>query len=334
MKYIKLFDTHADYTAYIGGSEKILPNISYCENENECHYNPYSDPRLIVKYNVVNDSHPTMLYTCMSQGGVTIDGVTMFDKIELDGVELSISDIDTAQGMYQLSEGEHIVKYTLKDPTLVGVEIIDMSTQQVNIGATFMQCDAISEVKIPNSVTTIDNLAFGYCGLTNITIPNSVTTIGQSAFEECNNLTNITIPNSVTTIGQSAFTNCYSFTDIIIPNSVTSIGTYAFSECDSLISITIPNSVTSIGNYVFSGCDSLASVTIGNSVTSIGEAVFGGCESLISVTIEATTPPTLGEYLLGINASDCKIYVPSASVNTYKAANGWSEYANRIQAIP
>jgi hypothetical protein len=30
----------------------------------------------------------------------------------------------------------------------------------------------------------------------------------------------------------------------------------------------------------------------------------------------------------------CIIYVPSASVDTYKAASGWSTYASRIQAIP
>jgi hypothetical protein len=55
---------------------------------------------LIVKYNVVDDSNPTMLYTYMSDGGITINGAAMFDKVELDGVELSISDLDTAQGTY------------------------------------------------------------------------------------------------------------------------------------------------------------------------------------------------------------------------------------------
>ena len=39
-KYLKLFETHVDYAAYIGGSNKVLPNVSYCENENEVHYNP------------------------------------------------------------------------------------------------------------------------------------------------------------------------------------------------------------------------------------------------------------------------------------------------------
>jgi hypothetical protein len=34
------------------------------------------------------------------------------------------------------------------------------------------------------------------------------------------------------------------------------------------------------------------------------------------------------------NTNNCPIYVPSASVNAYKSASGWSTYASRIQAIP
>ena len=39
-----------------------------------------------------------------------------------------------------------------------------------------------------------------------ITIPNSVTTIGDMAFLQCHNLTSVIIPNSVTTISEGAFT--------------------------------------------------------------------------------------------------------------------------------
>ena len=39
MKYLKVFDTHSNYQAYITGSDKILPNVSHCVNESEIHYN-------------------------------------------------------------------------------------------------------------------------------------------------------------------------------------------------------------------------------------------------------------------------------------------------------
>ena len=85
---------------------------------------------------------------------------------------------------------------------------------------------------IRKGVKVIENWAFGGCkSLTNINIPNSVTTIGDSAFAFCDSLTSINIPNSVTTIGDSAFWDCSFLVNINIPNSVTTIGRGAFCLC-------------------------------------------------------------------------------------------------------
>ena len=111
-------------------------------------------------------------------------------------------------------------------------------------------------------------------------IPDSVTSIGDAAFVYCGSLTDITIGNSVTSIGNNAFSQCISLTSITIPDSVTIIGEGAFFFCSSLSSITIPNGVTSIGNETFYSCSSLSSITIPSSVTSIGEDAFYRCDAL------------------------------------------------------
>ena len=164
-----------------------------------------------------------------------------------------------------------------------------------------------------------------------IAFDRSVTSIGERAFYECTSLTNITIPDTVTSIGEIAFAYCSGLISVTIPDSVTEIGSMAFRVCTSLTSVTISDSVTSIRDYAFYYCTSLASVTIGDSVTSIGQYAFAYCHSLTSVYCKPTTPPTLNyNGVFNNNGSNRKIYVPTASVDAYKAASGWSEYANYI----
>ena len=150
----------------------------------------------------------------------------------------------------------------------------------------FYSCSGLTSVTIDNSVTRIEGYAFSGCsGLTSITIPKSVTSIGEAAFAGCSGLTSVTIGNSVASIGGGAFMECSGLTSVTIPNSVTSIGERAFYNCSGLTSVTIPNSVTSIGYYTFSRCYGLTSITIPNSVTGIGVGAFYYCSGLTSVVI-------------------------------------------------
>ena len=191
----------------------------------------------------------------------------------------------------------------------------------------------VASIEIGGCVTSIGFNAFYQCtGLTSVTIQSGTTSIGVQAFERCYSLTGITIPDSVTSIGERAFCECSSLSSVTIPNSVTSIDDGTFGYCISLTSVNIPNSVTNIGGGVFYYCYHLTSVTIPSSVTSIDSYAFQYCSRLASVIVEATTPPSLGSSVFN-NTNNCPIYVPSASVNDYKSASGWSTYASRIQAI-
>ena len=190
----------------------------------------------------------------------------------------------------------------------------------------------ITDLVIPNSVTSIGSYAFcGCAGLTSITIPESVTSIGKEAFSYTNltkaefasieslckiefgssganplghakhlyingqEITDLIIPESVTSIGNYAFYGCKGLTSVTIPNSVTSIGSSAFQKCTGLTSVTIPNSVTSIGSSAFQDCTGLTSITIPNGVTSIGSSAFSWCSGLTSVTIPNSVT-SIGDY--------------------------------------
>ena len=193
------------------------------------------------------------------------------------------------------------------------VEITDLIIPNgvTSIGSAFSGCTSLTSVTIPNSVTSIGSGAFVGCtGLTSVTIPNSVTSI--AGFSGCTSLTSVSIPNSVTSIGYYAFEGCTGLTSVTIPNSVISIDSYAFSGCTGLTSVTIPNSVISIDSYAFSGCTGLTSVTIPNSVTWIGECAFEGCTNLSSIEM---------------NTIESKVYdLPKENVNlavSHPNSEGW-----------
>jgi hypothetical protein len=214
----------------------------------------------------------------------------------------------------------------------------------------FRNCNSLTKISIPNSVTSIKDDAFNSTGLTTITIPNSVTSIGNNAFSYCSNLKyvtiadsvasigkgafkncsriiNFTIPNSVTSIEEETFYGCLDLASIRIPNSVVSIGKNAFSFCSSLFIFIIPNSVVSIGNSTFYYCTELDSVTIPESVTFIGDYAFEYCIRLTSITCNITTPLSINANVFqNMDQEDCSLKVPSGSVSAYQAADVWKNF--------
>ena len=189
-------------------------------------------------------------------------------------------------------------------------------------------------VSIPPSVTGLGNYFFYYCyALKSVTLPTSVTAIGNYAFGQCRSMTKAVILGAAT-IGNYAFKACYGLTEFIRMGTGTSIGDYGLDECVALRKVVLPSNLKTIGQYALRYAYPMATLTIPASVTSIGAYAFGSCFGMKEYHFESTTPPTLAATTAfsGIT-SDCKIYVPSASLSAYKAAPNWSTYARYMVAV-
>ena len=185
-------------------------------------------------------------------------------------------------------------------------------------------CTELTNVTLPDSLTTIDGNIFAKSGsnkLTNLTIGSGLEIISRDMIDAFTNVTisndnpyyravdnviyskdgtvlvysandkeTFVIPNGVTSIGDRAFYNCSELVSITIPDSVTSIGDNAFYNCSKLVSITISDSVTYIGNYAFHNCMQLKSVTIGSGLEIINPYAFQLCISLENITVSTDNP--------------------------------------------
>ncbi len=184
-------------------------------------------------------------------------------------------------------------------------------------------CTELTEIDIPNSVTSIGEDAFYGCsGLKSLRIGDSVTSIEKRAFGQCKSLTTVEIPNSVTSIESMAFNGCEELSDLTLGDSVRFIGEAAFGGCSSLTTVVIPPSVTTIGNSTFTRCNNLEEVVfnaveckiekaseksqlfpenvkkvvIGEQVTYIPVGAFSGCTNLTEVVFNAENCKATGEY--------------------------------------
>ena len=122
---------------------------------------------------------------------------------------------------------------------------------------------------------------------------------------------------------------------LVLGNGITAVPNYAFYKCGKLVSVTLGDSVATIGECAFKNCLTLPRITLPKTLKIVGDKAFRFCYALSCVYSLATTPPLAVVTDDGWLAFDCNdierlIYVPSSSVEAYKLADGWIEYANSI----
>jgi hypothetical protein len=92
---------------------------------------------------------------------------------------------------------------------------VTMGTNLVGIGDwAFCDCESLTNLIIPSSVTSIGRNVFWNCPISNLIIPDSVTNIGAYTIYECPRLTNVVIGNGVISLGESALAACMVLSNV------------------------------------------------------------------------------------------------------------------------
>lgn len=125
------------------------------------------------------------------------------------------------------------------------------------------------------------------------------------------NIKTITVPEKTTIIEAVAFYNCYGLTSISLPSTLTFIGSKAFGNCRGLTEITIPINVTEIDYGAFQ---------------------LDSEQTNVVYHVKPIQPPILGGEVFRNDLASIKIYVPKDSLEAYKTATNWAEYATMIYA--
>jgi hypothetical protein len=218
--------------------------------------------------------------------------------------------------------------------------------------------------EIPEGITGIGSEAFTNCSkLVSISFPSTLETIQSQAFTVCSSLKELVLPESLGSIDYAAFSSCTSLETVVMPQEV-SLHRDVFNNCVSLKSISGAHAtsdgrliVDSYGNTNAFAPGGLTEYSVPEGVLSLldGFSFYNNYynrleletlslpASLLGISLRmgvlrtlicyATTPPAISsDYYLDIPDIE-SIYVPASSVDAYKTASVWSNYAERIKPI-
>ena len=244
------------------------------------------DGKVWAYYNVTDTSNPTTLI----YGN---NGLSTITAMEVDGTAVTLATSYTFS-----TTGEHLVKFTLADSTVFGD----------TAAGIFRACNNLRRLYMPDTVTTVNRLAFYQNrGVTFIILSPNITTLGEQAFYQTSSLS----------------------IEVYLPN-LESIGRACFQD-SGVIKISNLGKITSLPNSTIRSTP-ITDLVLPATLTELVDASIYGNSSLKRVICYASTPPTRNSNVFNGSTLDWIKVMPS-SVNTYKASSYWSSFSSKIYPL-
>ena len=236
------------------------------------------------------------------------------------------------------------------------------AVEEMNVAWLFWGAP-VEEIVLGEEVTSVGDRAFVRCSMNSIKMSDNLIRIGNNAFWECYHLTSIEFSNNLEYIGEWAFAGCHALPSVTIPKSVKCIDAIAFQWCYALTKVVVNSNevvardneqfytlmscfgkqvkeyvlgedVKKIAYIAFAQSENLTSVTIPGNLTCVDDSAFHECTSLTDVYCYAEQVPETGkDVFVSSNYKNATLHVPAASIDAYRNAEQWKDFAN-IVALP
>ena len=206
---------------------------------------------------------------------------------------------------------------------LMCMAVAAMACMSVNAQTTSGSCG-------DNATWEYDNGTLTIAGTGEITTYSTENPTAYPWFAQLENIQTVIIGEGITNIPAWAFAMYENLRSIHLPSTLKTIGWSCLEETN-LWNVSLPEGLETIESYAFM-MTPFSTVSIPSTVTEIGERAFGYCENLVSVGCYADVPPTLGSNAFGDSPNIETVYVQSTKIATYKDADGWSPFGDKIQS--
>ena len=248
--------------------------------------------------------------------------VKLFDDVNIRAIADAIRAKNGTSNTYYPHEMAAAIDAieTLNYDKLINKTITEVSSNLTTVGIyAFYNCASLASADFPKVVEIGDYAFYGTTALKTINFP-LVREIERYAFRG-SAIESANFP-AVTYVGTTAFGYNAALKTANLPK-LTEVSGSLFSNCTALQSVDLAKA-TEIGNYAFEKCYSLKAIILrSGTLCTAGTNILSNAYHFLGTT-NATYNPS--------GSKDGYIYVPSALVSTYKAAN-WSSYATQFRAL-
>ncbi|MBO5906695.1 MAG: leucine-rich repeat domain-containing protein [Clostridia bacterium] len=240
------------------------------------------------------------VYTSQNTDVLTVTYTDMGSYYAVSGYEgegeiLSIPQSYNGKSVTAISEGAFSGLKSLRQVTIpesitsIGKDAFLGCTglQRLNISCLERWCKLSFANRYSNPLYYSHALYLNEKEVTELNIPDSVTSIGNYAFIGGYGFKKINVPEGVRTIGANTFTSCRSITTLVIPDSVTHIHTSAFFDCNDLVSVTLGASVEYINETAFIDCYKMVEVINNSSLDVVAGSTDYGKVGLYALEVHS-----------------------------------------------